>query len=172
MKKLFFLLLSLPVVLTGCASNYQASVAPVTPTANVVEKQAVVPAAAPKDVSPATYQTSVPAAPKPTAAAVQAAIPAVTSITDKTIETKQAVAKPTAETVAISQPAVPVTPVVAAPLSNDNTYTNVDGNEVHSPVSAPSVPVGASAVCGDGTYSFSQNRRGTCSHHGGVAEWL
>lgn len=26
--------------------------------------------------------------------------------------------------------------------------------------------------CGDGTYSFSQNRRGTCSYHGGVAEWF
>jgi hypothetical protein len=24
----------------------------------------------------------------------------------------------------------------------------------------------------DGTYSFSQSRRGTCSHHGGVAKWL
>jgi hypothetical protein len=34
------------------------------------------------------------------------------------------------------------------------------------------IPVGASAVCVDGTYSFSQNRRGTCSHHGGVSRWL
>jgi chromosome segregation ATPase len=33
-------------------------------------------------------------------------------------------------------------------------------------------PEGASAKCRDGTYSYSQNRRGTCSHHGGVAEWL
>ena len=24
---------------------------------------------------------------------------------------------------------------------------------------------------GDGTYSFSENRRGTCSHHGGVSRW-
>lgn len=35
-----------------------------------------------------------------------------------------------------------------------------------------SAPAGASAVCRDGTYSYSQNRRGTCSHHGGVAQWL
>jgi len=35
-----------------------------------------------------------------------------------------------------------------------------------------SIPAGASAICRDGTYSFSQNRRGTCSHHGGVARWL
>jgi hypothetical protein len=26
-------------------------------------------------------------------------------------------------------------------------------------------------MCADGTYSFSQHRRGTCSHHGGVARW-
>ena len=57
-------------------------------------------------------------------------------------------------------------------LSNDNYYTNSAGNEVHSPAYAPSVPAGASARCRDGTYSFSQSRRGTCSHHGGVAQWL
>ncbi len=57
-------------------------------------------------------------------------------------------------------------------LSNDNYYTNSAGNEVHSPAYAPSVPAGASALCRDGTYSFSQSRRGTCSHHGGVAQWL
>lgn len=28
------------------------------------------------------------------------------------------------------------------------------------------------ARCGDGTYSYSAHRRGTCSHHGGVAQWL
>lgn len=33
-------------------------------------------------------------------------------------------------------------------------------------------PAGATAICNDGTYSYSQNRRGTCSHHGGVREWL
>jgi hypothetical protein len=33
-------------------------------------------------------------------------------------------------------------------------------------------PAGATARCNDGTYSFSQHRRGTCSHHGGVAVWL
>lgn len=61
-----------------------------------------------------------------------------------------------------------------ADLSNDNYYTNVNGNTVHSPAYSTDgdVPYGASARCRDGTYSFSQNRRGTCSHHGGVAEWL
>jgi Protein of unknown function (DUF3761) len=33
-------------------------------------------------------------------------------------------------------------------------------------------PVGATAKCRGGTYSYSQHRRGACSHHGGVAVWL
>ena len=63
------------------------------------------------------------------------------------------------------------TPKAQPALSNDNYYTNSAGNAVHSPAYAPSIPSGASAKCGDGTYSFSQSRRGTCSHHGGVAVW-
>lgn len=57
-------------------------------------------------------------------------------------------------------------------LSNNNYYTNTAGNEVHSPAYSNSIPVGASAQCRDGTYSFSQSRRGTCSRHGGVSRWL
>lgn len=52
------------------------------------------------------------------------------------------------------------------------TYVNTYGNTVCSPYRAPSAPSGASAQCSDGTYSFSQSRQGTCSHHGGVASWL
>jgi Protein of unknown function (DUF3761) len=33
-------------------------------------------------------------------------------------------------------------------------------------------PTGATAKCKDGTYSKSAHRSGTCSSHGGVAEWL
>lgn len=52
-------------------------------------------------------------------------------------------------------------------------YTNVDGQHVASPVfSDNGPPPGASARCRDGSYSFSTHRRGTCSHHGGVGEWL
>lgn len=51
-------------------------------------------------------------------------------------------------------------------------YTNKDGVSVHSPMHAATAPAGACAVCNDGTYSFSQHRRGTCSHHGGVRTWL
>lgn len=51
-------------------------------------------------------------------------------------------------------------------------YTNSRGERVQSPTRYLSVPVGATALCRDGTYSFSRSRRGTCSHHGGVAKWL
>jgi len=27
------------------------------------------------------------------------------------------------------------------------------------------------AICRDGAYSYSRHRSGTCSHHGGVAQW-
>jgi uncharacterized protein YgiM (DUF1202 family) len=51
-------------------------------------------------------------------------------------------------------------------------YTNSQGVKVQSPTYYSKPPAGATAVCRDGTYSFSRNRRGTCSHHGGVARWL
>jgi Protein of unknown function (DUF3761) len=51
-------------------------------------------------------------------------------------------------------------------------YVNKDGQCVHRPVQSQSAPKGATAQCRDGSYSFSQSRRGTCSHHGGVAKWL
>ncbi len=54
------------------------------------------------------------------------------------------------------------------------SYTNSDGNDVHSPCHSNTggAPAGATAQCRDGTYSFSQHRSGTCSSHGGVAQWL
>lgn len=51
-------------------------------------------------------------------------------------------------------------------------YTNSYGNRVQSPTYYTTAPSGATALCRDGTYSFSQSRRGTCSHHGGVAKWF
>jgi hypothetical protein len=58
------------------------------------------------------------------------------------------------------------------PAAADPYYTNVDHHRVHRPVHSNRAPQGASAHCRDGTYSFSQHHRGTCSHHGGVAGWL
>ena len=53
-------------------------------------------------------------------------------------------------------------------------YTNSQGEKVRSPTRTADnqPPAGATAQCRDGTYSFSQSRRGTCSRHGGVAKWL
>lgn len=51
-------------------------------------------------------------------------------------------------------------------------YTNSYGERVQSPTYYQTAPAGATAICRDGTYSFSRSRRGTCSHHGGVARWL
>ena len=52
-------------------------------------------------------------------------------------------------------------------------YVNSRGRWVPSPCRSPSgPPAGASARCRDGTYSFSQSRRGPCSRHGGVSRWL
>ncbi len=57
--------------------------------------------------------------------------------------------------------------------SSDDYYTNVEGVRVRRPTFSDSgPPSGATAQCRDGSYSFSRNRRGTCSHHGGVAKWL
>ena len=58
------------------------------------------------------------------------------------------------------------------PKSGVRYYTNVDGYMIQSPTYYSSPPAGATALCRDGTYSFSRRRRGTCSHHGGVTRWL
>jgi hypothetical protein len=60
-----------------------------------------------------------------------------------------------------------------ASTCTNGTYVNSAGNTVCKPEESPSgPPAGATARCSDGTYSFSESRSGTCSSHGGVAEWL
>jgi hypothetical protein len=77
------------------------------------------------------------------------------------------------------KPTPSATPQATAPATTPGPcsadyYRNSDGVCVHRPVNAQgsAVPQGATAQCRDGSYSFSQHRRGTCSHHGGVAKWL
>jgi hypothetical protein len=71
------------------------------------------------------------------------------------------------------------TPQTSFPTNDDHliesgSYINSAGNSVHRPAHTESgrAPSGASAQCRDGSFSFSQSHRGTCSHHGGVAKWL
>jgi hypothetical protein len=68
---------------------------------------------------------------------------------------------------------------VAAPTSSSTGscgsayYRNSRGNCVPRPSTDPTLtPDGPTAVCADGTYSYSQSASGTCSHHGGVATWI
>ena len=68
-----------------------------------------------------------------------------------------------------SVPATTTTAVAQEPIRH---YTNSYGNTVQSPTRYNKASAGATALCRDGSYSFSQSRRGTCSHHGGVARWL
>lgn len=67
-------------------------------------------------------------------------------------------------------------PVAASAQANAvcgvDYYRNSSGQCVHRPTRSGTIPAGATARCRDGTYSFSQHRRGTCSYHGGVAQWL
>jgi len=59
-------------------------------------------------------------------------------------------------------------------LIESGSYINRAGNSVHRPAHTESgrAPTGATAQCRDGSFSFSQSHRGTCSHHGGVNKWL
>ncbi|WP_410600647.1 DUF3761 domain-containing protein [Amycolatopsis sp. lyj-90] len=67
------------------------------------------------------------------------------------------------------------TPTAKAPNlaeCGSDYYRNTDGVCVHRPATGPGAADGATALCKDGSYSYSQNRRGTCSGHGGVRTWL
>jgi len=56
--------------------------------------------------------------------------------------------------------------------TTNGTYVNRKGQTIPRPENCSAPPEGATAQCRDGTYSFSKSRRGTCSHHGGVAKWM
>lgn len=74
-------------------------------------------------------------------------------------------------TASIQQQQVSRPRTTASQPSSGRSYVNVDGVRVQSPTFSERRPADASARCNDGSYSFSLHRRGTCSHHGGVAEW-
>ena len=50
-------------------------------------------------------------------------------------------------------------------------YRSTAGSLAHRPTRGNGDHGRVTAVCGDGSRSFSHHHRGTCSHHGGVARW-
>jgi hypothetical protein len=63
--------------------------------------------------------------------------------------------------------------VLSAAAPSRRTETTASRSRTTSTiVKSNEKPSGATARCGDGTYSFSTSRTGTCSHHGGVTEWF
>ena len=86
-----------------------------------------------------------------------------------------------------TDPSIPAPTNTAAPTSTAAAAFTITSTNTSTPpptqTSIPtytSVPVlptldplqGVTAICNDGTYSYSQHRRGTCSHHGGVKQWI
>jgi hypothetical protein len=63
-------------------------------------------------------------------------------------------------------------PAAAAPAATAAKSTPVATKSAPTAAASNTDPTGATAKCKDGTYSKSQHRSGTCSSHGGVAEWL
>ena len=57
-----------------------------------------------------------------------------------------------------------------APPANPPVSTERPANPPATTTAAKG-PEGATAKCKDGTYSHSKQHSGTCSRHGGVAEW-
>lgn len=125
----------------------------------------------------AVQGVSTSASPSPTVATVESTTTlSNTTVTPqsslKTTTTVAPTVQPSTVKPTVFVPTATPTTVPASTQSNDQYYTNVDGNRVQSPSYSESQPSNASAQCRDGSYSYSQHRQGTCSGHGGVAEWL
>lgn len=130
------------------------------------------PPATPSAARPAAQPSPPPASTRRVAGKKAQASGTTESGDDATVDDKNA-DKEESSTAASSRQRSPATAPAAAGGSSDDYYTNSRGQRVHRPVLSPDgPPAGATAQCADGSYSFSQSRRGTCSHHGGVARWL
>ncbi len=73
-------------------------------------------------------------------------------------------------------PSVPPTATPRLATSVPPTATRLPATSVprvvaQTPTPQPRRCAGATALCRDGTCSYSKTRQGTCSHHGGVAVW-
>jgi hypothetical protein len=85
--------------------------------------------------------------------------------------TTPTVAKPAPAAAPAPATAAPATaaPATAAPAQAKSSTAS---KSVPTATAGNTDPTGATAKCKDGTYSKSQHRSGTCSKHGGVADWL
>lgn len=75
----------------------------------------------------------------------------------------------------VTQAAPTVTPAPAwtrGPVSPIQATTTIAPAATSAPASTSAAPSGATALCKDGSYSFSQHRKGSCAEHKGVAQWL
>jgi hypothetical protein len=92
--------------------------------------------------------------------------------TSRTEKAETTNTQPVAQIISVGTYVAPAPTPAPAQACPNGTYVNSAGNTVCSPYTSNLAPAGATAQCSDGTYSFSQSRSGTCSHHGGVATWL
>jgi Protein of unknown function (DUF3761) len=88
----------------------------------------------------------------------------------KATKAKPATAATTAPAAAPAAATPAAAPVPAASTTAAKTSTAT--KSAPTATSSNTDPTGATAKCKDGTYSKSAHRSGTCSSHGGVAEWL
>lgn len=146
------------LVLIGVTPHTAQPTAPIPVVATA--SPSVTPAATAPTTTPQPTTATPTTTPPPTTTSV-VAVPVTT-----TVVTQHPVPAPTTATAKQAQPIDP------APACGGDDYINSDGNCVPRPTHAASAPPGATAQCVDGSYSFSQHRQGTCSHHGGVARWL
>jgi resuscitation-promoting factor RpfB len=135
--------------------------------------------AAPGLAAPAVEATGTTQVPQRALAAAAATAKATAS---RSVATKAPVAKapvakaPASKTAAAAKSSAPTKSSASQKPSSScdsaTHYINSSGSCVLRPTDPGDAPGGASAKCKDGTLSFSQHRSGTCSRHGGVAQWL
>jgi hypothetical protein len=106
-----------------------------------------------------------------TASAIIASIPTATfTPTDTATPTITRTATVTSTQTITRTPTITNTPtVIFTPLP---TKTRIPTIMPTRPLSTTDPLDGVTAICKDGTYSYSQHRSGTCSGHGGVREWI
>jgi Protein of unknown function (DUF3761) len=80
--------------------------------------------------------------------------------------------KPATTTPAAPAAAAPAAAAPAASAAPAAAKTSTATKSAPTATASNTDPTGATAKCKDGTYSKSQHHSGTCSSHGGVAEWL